>query len=97
VLISAFTGTGVAFGLAGGLITGVRHADGHIRVRATGAEHTARFSVGHDITGAQAWVAALVLMAFGEVVACLAVIVVRGRTLRTRAGLQARHMLPVAS
>jgi hypothetical protein len=122
VLIGVFTGTGVAFGLAGGLITRVRHADGQIRGRATlgaaalwvismgfrlgfavwsshpsGAEHMARFSVDHDITGAQAWVAALVLMAFGEVVARLAVIVVRGHTLRTRVGRQARHTLPVAS
>ncbi|MGW0423409.1 hypothetical protein [Streptomyces sp. NPDC003015] len=97
VLIGALTGTGVAFGLSGGLITRVRHADWHIRVGATGAEHTARFSVDHDITGAQAWVAALVLTAFGEVVARLAVIVVRGSTVRTRAGLQARHALPVAS
>lgn len=36
-------------------------------------------------------------MVFGELVARLAVIVVRSRTLRTRVGLQARHALPVAS
>ena len=120
MLIGAFAATGVAFGLAGGLITRVRYADGHIRVRATlgaaalwvismgfrlgfavwsshpsGAEHMGRFSVDHDITGRQAWVAALVLMAFGEVVVRLALIVVRGRILQTRVGRQGRNALPV--
>ncbi|MET7730529.1 hypothetical protein ABZT02_04110 [Streptomyces sp. NPDC005402] len=120
VLIGAFAGTGVAFGLAGGLITRVRYADGHIRVKATlgaaalwvismgfrlgfavwssrlsGAEHVARFSVDHDLTGEQAWVAALVLMAFGEVVVRLALIVVRGRVLQTRVSHQGRYALPV--
>jgi hypothetical protein len=117
VLIGAFAGTGVAFGLAGGLITRVRYADGHIRVRATlgaaalwvfrlvfaiwsshpsGMDHLARFSADHTITGEQAWVAALVLMAFGEVVVRLAVIVVRGRLLHTRAGRRGRDSLPAA-
>jgi hypothetical protein len=113
VLIGAFAGTGVAFGLAGGSITRVRYAAGHIRVKATwgavalwvvsmgfrlgfavwsshpsGGASVARFSADHDITGGQAWVAALVLMAFGEVLVRLGVIVVRG--LRTRA----RHQAP---
>lgn len=113
VLIAAFAGTGVVFGLAGGSITRVRYADGHIRIKATlgaaalwvvsmgfrlgfavwsshasGGASVARFSADHDITGGQAWVAALVLMAFGEVVFRLGVIVVRG--LRTRA----RHQEP---
>lgn len=35
VLIGAFAGTGVALGLAGGSMTRVRYADGHIRVKAT--------------------------------------------------------------
>ncbi|MGC0399507.1 hypothetical protein RKD27_002151 [Streptomyces sp. SAI-126] len=121
VLIGAFAGTGVAFGLAGGLITRVRYADGHIRVRATlgaaalwvvsmgfrlgfavwsshpsGMDHLARFSADHTITGEQAWVAAMVLMAFGEVVVRLAVIVVRGRLLHTRAGHRGRDSLPAA-
>ena len=54
----------------------------------SGGASVARFSTDHDITGEQAWVAALVLMAFGEVVVRLGVIVVRG--LRTRA----RHQRP---
>ncbi|MET9459207.1 hypothetical protein ABZY05_29680 [Streptomyces canus] len=55
----------------------------------SGGASVARFSADHDITGEQAWVAALVLMAFGEVVFRLGVIVVRG--LRTRA----HHQEPV--
>jgi uncharacterized membrane-anchored protein YitT (DUF2179 family) len=107
LLIGLFAGIGIAFGLAGGLITRVRFADGHIRVKATlgaaalwvvsmgfrlgfavwtsrtsGGAHIARFSAEHDITSAQAWVAALVLMAFGEVVVRLGVIVVRGLRIR---------------
>ena len=35
LLIGLFAGIGIAFGLAGGLITRVRFADGHIRVKAT--------------------------------------------------------------
>jgi hypothetical protein len=121
VLIGAFAGSGVAFGLAGGLITRVRCVDGHIRVRATpgaaalwvismgfrlgfavwsshpsGMEHVARFSADHDISGGQAWVAALVLMAFGEVVVRLALIVVRGRALQAHVSHQGRGALPVA-
>ncbi|MFF7762595.1 hypothetical protein [Streptomyces griseorubiginosus] len=109
LLIALFAATGVAFGLAGGLITRVRFADGHIRVKATwgaaalwvvsmgfrlgfavwtshasGAAHVARFSADHDITSGQAWVAALILMAFGEVIVRLGVIVARGLRIRAR-------------
>lgn len=52
---------------------------------AAGAADVARFSASHDITAAQAWVTALVLMAFGEVIARLAVLFVRGRLLPARA------------
>jgi hypothetical protein len=38
-----------------------------------------RFSIAHDITSAQAWVAALVLMALAEVIARLATIRLRAR------------------
>jgi hypothetical protein len=41
----------------------------------------ARFSVAHSITSADAWVAALVLMALAEVIARLAVLRVRARQL----------------
>ncbi|WP_345643486.1 hypothetical protein [Streptomyces tremellae] len=110
-LALAFAGTGAAFGLAGGLLTRVRHAEGHVRIRATpsaaalwvlsmgfrlgfavwsshasGGAHLARFSADHDITTAQAWVVALILMAFAEVVFRLGTIVARARrtTLRAR-------------
>ncbi|MEU3063730.1 hypothetical protein [Streptomyces subrutilus] len=46
-----------------------------------GADDVARFSLDHRITGAQAWVAALLLMALTEVVTRLATIFVRSRTL----------------
>ncbi|MEW2548936.1 hypothetical protein AB0910_24740 [Streptomyces sp. NPDC047002] len=109
-LALAFAGTGAAFGLAGGLLTRVRHAEGHVRVRATlgaaalwvlsmgfrlgfaiwsthasGGAHLARFSADHDITSAQAWVVALILMAFAEVVFRLGTIVARGRLAAVRA------------
>lgn len=45
----------------------------------SGEAHVARFSAGHDITSVQAWVAALIMMAFGEVVVRLGTIVIRGR------------------
>ncbi|MEU6353784.1 hypothetical protein ABZ896_31385 [Streptomyces sp. NPDC047072] len=110
VLTGAFAAVGVALGLAGGLLTRVRFADGHIRVKAgwaaaalwvlsmgfrlgfavwsshaSGMAHLARFSAAHDITDAQAWVAALILMALGEVTVRLGVIAVRGRLLHIRA------------
>ncbi|NEA97881.1 hypothetical protein [Streptomyces sp. SID13726] len=109
LLIGLFAGIGIAFGLVGGLITRVRFAEGHIRVKATlgaaalwvvsmgfrlgfavwsshpsGAAHVARFSVDHQITSEQAWVAALILMAFGEVIVRLGVIVLRGLRIRAQ-------------
>ncbi|MEU1616629.1 hypothetical protein ABZ479_04905 [Streptomyces sp. NPDC005722] len=45
-----------------------------------GGDDVARFSVAHDITGSQAWVAAFVLMALTEVVTRLATIFLRSRT-----------------
>jgi len=109
-LISLFTAVGLAFGLAGGLLTRVRYTDKQVRVKATagaaalwvlsmgfrlgfavwsahssGAAHLTHFSVAHHITSGQAWVAALILMAFGEVVVRLSTIVLRGRLLTARA------------
>ncbi|MFF0218076.1 hypothetical protein [Streptomyces vinaceus] len=46
-----------------------------------GAADVARFSMDHRITGSQAWVAALVLMALTEVVTRLATIYLRSRPL----------------
>ncbi|MEU9149353.1 hypothetical protein AB0D59_02075 [Streptomyces sp. NPDC048417] len=108
-LIAAFAGIGIACGVAGGLLTRVRFADGHVRVKATlgaaalwvlsmgfrlgfaiwtshpsGESRIAHFSATHHITGGQAWVAALVLMAVSEVVIRLGIIVVRGQSLRGR-------------
>ncbi|WP_126643738.1 hypothetical protein [Embleya hyalina] len=44
-----------------------------------GADHVVRFSLAHDITSGQAWVAAFVLMALTEVVTRVATILVRSR------------------
>lgn len=55
----------------------------------SGAAHVVRFSAAHHVTSAQAWVVALILMAFGEVVVRLGTIVVRGRLLLSRAGRDA--------
>jgi hypothetical protein len=110
LLAGLFAAVGVVFGLAGGLLTRVRLADGHVRIRASvsaaalwvasmgfrlgfavwsshssGASHVAHFSAAHDITSGQAWVVALILMAFGEVVVRLGTIVVRGQLLLGRA------------
>jgi hypothetical protein len=49
-----------------------------------GGPAVASFSVRHDITGAHIWTAALVLMAFGQVLARLGVLQIR----RVRAGSQ---------
>ncbi|HEY5394852.1 MAG TPA: hypothetical protein VIL16_05590 [Trebonia sp.] len=43
----------------------------------SGAASGARFSVSHDITGAQIWTTALVLMAFGQVLAWVGVLQAR--------------------
>lgn len=50
----------------------------------SGEAHVASFSVAHDITSGQAWVTALVLMAFGEVIVRLGVILIRGQILSAR-------------
>ncbi|MGW8781401.1 hypothetical protein ACWGNM_25555 [Streptomyces sp. NPDC055796] len=105
VLIGAFTAVGAALGVAGGVFTWMRRADGQVLIKAGavsaalwvigmgarlgfqvwvdhgGAADVARFSADHRITGAQAWVAALVLMALTEVVTRLATIFVRSRLL----------------
>jgi hypothetical protein len=49
-----------------------------------GASTLTRFSVNHDITTVQAWVAALVLMAVCEVVFRMAIILVRSQVIRAR-------------
>ncbi|MBY8886631.1 hypothetical protein K7472_17410 [Streptomyces sp. PTM05] len=110
VLAIVFAGIGIAFGLFGGLLTHVRYAGGHVRIKASlsaaalwvismgfrlgfavwsshpsGGAHVAHFSAAHDITSSQAWVVALILMAFGEVVVRLGTIVVRGQLLHARA------------
>jgi hypothetical protein len=47
----------------------------------SGAAHIGSFSATHDITSSQAWVTALLLMAFAQVVVRLGIIIVRGRML----------------
>ena len=109
VLIALFTGVGVVFGLAGGLLTRVRSLQGRVHIKATagaaalwvlsmgfrlafavwsthpsGAAHLTSFSVSHQITSAQAWVTALILMAFAEVIVRLGTIGVRAWALSTR-------------
>jgi len=81
------SGDGPVLGRAGWLaaslwITGV----GARMVFAFAATHgagpaIARFSAGHQITGAGAWVAALVMMALADVLTRLVVLFVRGRRL----------------
>jgi hypothetical protein len=109
-LAGAGAGVGILCGFFGGLLTRVRHGEGHVWIKASvgaaalwvlsmgfrlgfavwsshasGQSHLAHFSAAHDITSAQAWVVALILMAFGEVVVRLSTIVVRGRLAVTRA------------
>jgi hypothetical protein len=65
----------------------------------SGATDLRHFSAIHDITSAQAWVAALVLMACSEVVVRLGTIALRGRAHLNRHGGSAPHgtsMLPKA-
>ncbi|MFF3015674.1 hypothetical protein [Streptomyces sp. NPDC057939] len=105
LLIGALMGVGAVLGIAGGIFTWMRRADGQILIKAGvvsaalwvigmgarlgfqlwvdhgGAGHVARFSMDNRITGSQAWVAALVLMALTEVVTRLATIFVRSRML----------------
>jgi uncharacterized membrane protein YhhN len=109
-LIAIMTVIGVAFGLAGGLLTRVRSSAGKVYIKATvgaaalwvismgfrlafevwashpaGTAHLASFSAAHHITSGQAWVAALLLMAFGEVIFRLGTIIIRGQILSSRA------------
>lgn len=103
VLIGALVGAGAALGVAGGVYTRIRSADGHLFIKAGaisavlwvlgmgarmgfqvwvdhgGADDVGRFSLAHDITTSQAWVAAFVLMALTEVITRLATIFVRSR------------------
>lgn len=110
-LIAGFTALGAVFGILGGLLTRLRHAGGHVYLKATvssaaiwvlsmgfrmlfaiwtshpsGAAHVAHFSAAHHITSGEAWVAALILMAFAEVIVRLGTIVVRGQVLAARHG-----------
>jgi hypothetical protein len=52
----------------------------------SGVSHLTSFSAAHDITSGQAWVTALVFMAFAEVIVRLGTIIVRGQLLRDRGG-----------
>jgi hypothetical protein len=52
----------------------------------SGASHIASFSAARDITSGQAWVTALIFMAFGEVIVRLCTIVIRGQRLTARTG-----------
>jgi hypothetical protein len=62
----------------------------------SGASHIASFSVAHHITSGQAWVTALILMAFGEVIVRLGTIIVRGHLLSARdAQHDTRYPAPV--
>jgi hypothetical protein len=52
----------------------------------SGVRHIATFSAAHQITSREAWVTALILMAFGEVIVRVGTIVARGRLLTAREG-----------
>jgi hypothetical protein len=54
---------------------------------ASGAARIGSFSVTHDITSGQAWVVALIGMAFAEVIFRLGTIVVRGQLLSARGAM----------
>jgi hypothetical protein len=59
----------------------------------SGVSHITSFSAAHDITGGQAWVTALILMAFGEVVVRLGTIIIRGQLASAR-GAQTASRYP---
>jgi hypothetical protein len=61
-----------------------------------GAGAVARFSARHDLTSGQAWVVALVLMAFGEVLARLLVLRIRGHLAASGRAARAESMVPAA-
>lgn len=50
----------------------------------SGVSHLTSFSAAHDITTCQAWVTALILMAFGEVIVRLGTIIIRGQLASSR-------------
>jgi hypothetical protein len=50
----------------------------------SGIAHIGQFSVAHDITSGQAWVTALILMAFGEVIVRMGIILIRGQVLSSQ-------------
>ena len=52
----------------------------------SGGRHLISFSAAHDITSVQAWVTALIMMAFGEVIVRLGTIVIRGQLASARGG-----------
>jgi hypothetical protein len=63
----------------------------------SGIGHIESFSAAHDITGGQAWVTALILMAFGEVVVRVGTIVIRGQLASARGAQTAsRHQAEMA-
>ncbi len=57
-----------------------------------GGATLARFSVAHDITTDQAWVTALLLLAFAEVATRIATIVIRAGLIRATSQPQAVHL-----
>ena len=57
----------------------------------SGVSHLTSFSAAHDITSGQAWVTALILMAFGEVIVRLGTIIVRGQLASARGAGTARR------
>jgi hypothetical protein len=63
-----------------------------------GTSDVVNFSVAHDITSQNAWVAALVIMALAEVISRLIVLRLRGaRTQQTGPALQARQRVSAAA
>jgi hypothetical protein len=59
----------------------------------SGVSHITSFSAAHDITSGQAWVTALILMAFGVVVVRLGTIIIRGQLASAR-GAQTANRYP---
>jgi hypothetical protein len=63
----------------------------------SGTSHIASFSAAHDITSGQAWVTALIFMAFGEVIVRLGTIILRGQLLTSRdSRRETRRPVPMA-
>ena len=60
------------------------------------AQSIARFSIHHSITGAPAWVAALVLMALADVTARTLVLHARGRRLAQRSRMAVERLIVFA-